>query len=463
MLRRKVYNTLMDWKDHGDKPLLITGQRQVGKTYIVEHFAKENFDTYIYANLNEEGSFRDIFKQKDRTIDNIVLSIKVLRQIKDIDPKRTLIFLDEIQDCSEALSALKTFRKDGRYRVIASGSMLGVTHRFLRQEDDEEVDPLSPMGDVKKIRMTSMDFEEFLWANAIPQDAIDHVRDCIKARREVSPVIHETFSKMFRIFQITGGMPASVQAYVDDKGTFSNSSEELEDIISEIGRDITKYNTPGNAIRTMECFESVPYQLAETNKKFHYSRVSPSSVGSKNTRKAADKYMENLLWIKSAGYGNFCYALDSISSPLNSHVKKDVFKVYLSDTGLLSHMYGDLAVKAIFTSDTSYNRGSLTENIVAECLMKCGCRPYYYVNNNGSGRMEIDFVLEMFSGMVAIEVKSGKDRDSPSIGTVSKYFSINRRIMLEDDNVHISDDGIEHFPLYASAFFDTLDDRPGYI
>ncbi|MBE6524760.1 MAG: ATP-binding protein [Thermoplasmata archaeon] len=416
-------------------------------------------------NLDEEASFRAIFEQSDRTVDNIILSIHTLRQMKDLDPKNTLIFLDEIQACPEALSSLKSFRKDGRYSVVATGSMLGVMDGLIEDDRGSGLNdgPVSPMGDARQYRMTSMDFEEFLWANDIPQEAIDLVRDRIRTGTPIESPIYEKFSKLFRIYQITGGMPASVQAYIDDSTTFSNSSDELEDIIVQIRRDITKYNTPSNALRTAECFESIPYQLAETNKKFHYSRISPEGIGAKSARKAADRYMENILWMEHAGYGNFCHAVESFQCPLKENVKRDVFKIYLLDTGILTHMYGDKAINSIFTEDTGFNKGAITENSVAENLSKCGYEPAYYINNNGSGRMEIDFVVEFFDGLAAIEVKSGKDRSSPSIGKILDHHHVERRIMLEKGNVYRSEDGIEHYPLFAAAFFDVLDPRPEYI
>lgn len=461
MLRRKAFDELMRWKEFGNKPLLIYGQRQVGKTYIVDQFAKENYDTYVYTNLNEEGSFRAIFEQTDRTVDNIILSIRVLRGLKSMDPERTLIFLDEIQDCPAALSALKSFRKDGRYKVIASGSMLGVKHNVAGEKEDNV--PISPMGDARVYKMYSMDFEEFLWANDIPQEAIDLVRNNIKEKKTITQPIFEQFSRLFRIYQITGGMPASVQAYVDDKTTFEGSSDELEDIVIQIGRDITQYSSSVNAIKTMECFEAIPRQLAETNKRYYYSRISTDTADTKKTRKAADKYMENLLWIKRAGYGNFCYGLDSIEAPMSQHTKKDVFRVYLSDTGILTHMYGDDAIRAIFTSDTAFNKGAITENAIAEAIMKSGYPLCYYLNNNEKNRMEVDLVSSMSDGLVAIEVKSGKDRSAPSIEKVSNVFTVARRVMFEDGNLSVSDDGIEHYPLFAASFFRDMDERPDFL
>ena len=463
MLRRKAYDVLMEWKRSGKKPLLVYGQRQIGKTFIIEHFAKENYRTYIYANLDEEASFRSIFEQPDRTVDNIILSIRTIRQIREFDPDNTLIFLDDIQACPETLSSLKAFKKDGRYDVVASGSMLGVMDGLVEDDGDEGRRPVSPMGDARQYRMTSMDFEEFLWANDIPQEAIDLVRRRIHDGVPIESPIFEQFSKLFRIFQITGGMPASVQAYVDDRTSFFNSSDEIEDIIVQIRRDITRYNTPSNAVKTTECFASIPYQLSETNKKFHYSRITAEGVDAKKTRRAADRYMENILWIEHAGYGNFCYPVLNFACPLKKNLRRDVFKIYLADTGVLTHMYGDKAVNAIFTGDTAFNNGAITENAVAENHSKCGYEIAYHLNNNGKARMEIDFVVEFFEGLVAIEVKSGKDRSAPSINKILDHYKVARRVMLENGNVGRTEDGIEHYPLFASAFFDELDPRPRYM
>ena len=155
--------------------------------------------------------------------------------------------------------------------------------------------------------------------------------------------------------------------------------------------------------------------------------------------------------------------MNDIGRPLKTRIKRDIFRTYMSDTGILTHMLGDTAVKAVYTNDIGFNKGALTENAVAEALTKCGYVPTYYMKNSGDCRMEIDFVVEMFDGIAAIEVKSGKTREAPSIGKVSQHFSIQRRMIFENGNIKRTDDGIEHYPLFASAFFDELDNRPDYI
>lgn len=461
MLKRKAYNRLMEWKANGTRPLIVKGQRQVGKTYIIEHFAKDNFQTYVYADLSKDVAFRSIFESGDLTIESILLSIRVSRGI-DLDPSTTLIFLDEVQDCPQAISALKTFAIDGRYKVIASGTPLGVTES-MHEKDGRKIPPLSPMGYVESMTMNSLDFEEFLWANRIPDEAISRIRECIKERKTLEDPIQRRISELFRIFQIVGGMPASVSAYLNDVSSFASSCRELNYILSECKSDITKYSSRIDSNKTAECFDSIPSQLMQTNKRFHYSRINAVDGSSKNTRMAADRYMENLLWIKNAGYGNFCYGLRQIASPLAGQIKRDVFKVYLSDTGMLTNMIGEKAIAAIYNSDTDYNLGAITENVVAECFMKCGYQPTYYLNNNGKARMEIDFVLEFFDGLVAVEVKSGKDRSAPSIGKVSDHFDVKHRIMFENGNIAETEDGIIHLPLFASAFIDVLDERSSFL
>lgn len=462
MLRRKIYDHLVDWKESGTRPLIVKGQRQTGKTFIIDRFARDHYSTYIYADLSKDGGFRSIFESDDLTMDSIIRGIQVIRSIDISDSDQILIFLDEVQDCPRALSALKTFAIDGRYKVIASGSLLGVTESLLYKDGSGSA-PLSPMGYVESLTLHSLDFEEFLWANSIPEEAIARLRECIRKRIPLDPPLFYRFSELFRIFQIVGGMPASVSAYLEDTRTFASSSKELALILSECRGDITRYASREDSNKTSECFDSIPSQLMQTNKRFHYSRIKDNGLDSRKKRMAADIYMDNLLWIKNAGYGNFCYGLRQISSPLMGQIKRDVFKVYLSDTGMLVHMFGEKAIAAVYTSDSAYNMGAVAENSVAECLMKCGYQPTYYLNNNGKGRMEIDFVLEFFGGLVAIEVKSGKDRATPSIGKVADYFDIWLRVMFENGNINETEDGILHLPLFASAFVDVLDERPSFL
>ncbi|MCQ2070492.1 MAG: DUF4143 domain-containing protein, partial [archaeon] len=227
------------------------------------------------------------------------------------------------------------------------------------------------------------------------------------------------------------------------------------ELVSACIRDIYRYNQGNDRIKAAECFESIPYQLADTNRKFMYSRIN-----GEKSRKASDRYMENLLWIKAAGYGNYCYGLEQVALPLEKCAKRDMFKVYLSDTGLLLSMYGDKARLAAYNGDHTYNFGAVIENAVANALVKNGLKLFYYVNKKGAGKMELDFLTEFWDGIAVIEVKSGSDRGAASLSKVNNYYKVARRIMLEEGNIFVDEGGVEHYPLFASAFIREMDPRP---
>lgn len=447
MLRRKVYDELFEWKARsGHKCLLVKGQRQVGKSFIIEHFGKDNYENVIKLDFIEDSSLSDIFAGK-LDVDSIIRVMKLRFDPELFVPGSTLIILDEIQECPRARTALKYFTTDGRYDVIASGSLIDA-----RQGDHASV----PVGYEEHITMYSLDFEEFLWARKVPYDEIMDVRKHIRDRIPIDEPILRVFNSHFRDYMIIGGMPAAVNAFLIN-GDYADSWGETEAIIASCKSDMTKYNSGLDRLKVVECFDSIPSQLSQSNKKFMYSRVSGGE-----SRGATREYMDSLLWIKRAGYGNYCYSLGAVESPLIAHSSRDQFKVYMSDTGMLIHIYGREAQRALYEGDTAYNFGAVTENMVAECLMKAGLDRYYYRKSGGDGRMEIDFILELGRDIVAVEVKSGSHRDAPSIAKVGKYHHVDRRVMFENGNISMDDDGMEHYPLFASAFIkDMVRTQPG--
>ncbi len=394
-------------------------------------------------NLNDDIESKSIF-EGNIDAETIIKRLKLKFNDKEIEPGKTLIFLDEIQECTEAYSSLKSFTDSGKYDVIASGSLLGVKIPCLNNKNPA---PLIPLGYEEHITMYSLDFEEFLWAKNISSEIIEEVRLNVKTKTPIDPFVLKTFETLFRDFMIVGSMPEAVQTFVDTDN-YKQTGKVLSDIIVSCKKDIRRYNSGMNKIKTENCFDSIPAQLRESNKKYMFSRIE-----GEGSRKSSEKYMENLLWIKGAGYGNFCYGLEQPASPIMSNVKKDSFKVYLSDTGMLMHMYGPNTMKAIYENDISYNMGAITENVVMECLKKDGFDPYYYEKKKGDNKMELDFVIEGTKGIVAIEVKSGKERNAPSIEKSSKVFDIARKIKLENSNISVDENGIEHYPLFVSAFF----------
>ena len=447
MLRRKIYDVLAEWKGRRHKALVISGQRQVGKTYIVREFAKAEYDNIMELNFAENPQDREIF-EGSLSADSIIARMSVSYPDIDINPGRTLIFLDEIQDCQEAYASLKYFTDDGRYDVIASGSLLGIRMPNISDSEDDP-DVLIPMGYEECLTMYALDFEEFLWAKGIKESIISEVKECIRGKRPMDDVVLDRFNGYYREFMITGGMPESVSAYIES-GAFTSVNRILRELNASCLRDINRYNAGIDIRKTTECYESIPDQLAGSNKKFMYSRIR-----GEGSRKASDRYMENILWIRGAGYGNFCYAVADMALPLRS--KRGHFKVYQSDTGMLVNRYGDNCLKAIYRGDYSYNIGAIAENAVAEGLMKSGYVPRFHSVSRGEEHMELDFVLETGDGLCVIEVKSGKHRDAPSLSKAMRTYRLDRCIIMSEENIHVDDDGVEHYPMFAACFFGEME------
>lgn len=443
MMKRKIYSELLRWKERpGHRCLIVSGQRQVGKTFIIQQFANDRYDNVIYIDFNRDISSKKLF-QGDLNVDDIVQNIEQYLNV-DVAPGSIIIF-DEIQECNDARSSLKYFSLDGRYDVIASGSLLGVN--LPNQVDSDR--HLIPVGYEEHLVMHSMDFEEFLWALGIKDSTIGGIKNKLSNKEPLNESILNKIDNLFRDFMIVGGMPASVEAFVKT-GKYTESGRILNDLIQSCRNDIIRYCPTREKIKTLECFDSIPSQLSKMNKKYMFSEIKGES-----SRKAFSYYSENLLWIKGAGYGNFCMALDGPILPLNVHEIKNSFKVYLSDTGMLAHMYDNDVIKAIYGWDSAYNFGAIVENEIAESLMKCGYQLRSYKKNAGTDKMEIDFVIVLGGELTAIEVKSGRKRDSPSLNKSDIPFEIKRKIKLEKSNIY-SEGGIDHYPLFAACFIDTL-------
>lgn len=459
MLRRKAYDRLLEWKnEEKHNCLLVSGQRQIGKTFIISKFGKENYENLFYTDLSKDGGIREAMKREN--VDDIVNLMKVKRNGESIEPGKTLIFIDEIQVSKFARSALKLFSLDGRYDVIASGSLLGVKLPNLekssdnKSEDDEEAEKslVLPAGYESLYRMFSMDFEEYLWSVSFPQEEIDRTKACIHDREPLDKDILKTLESHFRDYMIVGGMPASVSEFKESGGDYVRSSRVIRDVLDTCMNDVMTYNLPVDQMRIREALMSIPSQLGQVNKKYMYSRIPTD--GSRGYR---NRYLSSLEWINGAGYTNVCYNLTDLTHPISIKNDPDTFKMYMADTGILNNMIGPEAMSAVYDGDYAYNMGAVVENAVAEGIMKCRLPVRYYQNTDNSEgkRMEIDFILESGRDLMAVEVKSGKSRRSPSLEKVSKVYSqVNRRIMLSKGNISTDRDGVEHYPLFAACFAD---------
>lgn len=442
MFERKILSELKAWKARDHKSLVLKGQRQIGKTTVAEHFGMTEYRSYVILDMFRDGTARRLLEDND-TVDSIVDAISLYKNV-ELVPHESLIIVDEVQESTKARSKLRLFSEDGRYDVRATGSMLGVSDARLGKYKRAKNPDMPPVGSEEHLLMHPMDFEEFLLATGMRQRSIDRVKEKIAKGEELTETELEVFSKRFAAYSVVGGMPAAVDAFL--KGGVSGAQRELDGIMATCANDINRYNEGSDATKTQECFESIPYQLSDTNKRFMYSRIDNGG-----SRGSAEKYGENLLWIECAGYGLFSGSLSGMREPLPKFAERGVFKVYMSDTGLLMNMMGPESRVAALSGDTSFDFGAVTENSVAACLHKNGYGLSYYRRTSGTDKIELDFVIEC-GGMVCVEVRTGAGRDYPSLRKTLNDPNVSRRVEFEKGNLRRDEDGIEHYPLFAAAF-----------
>lgn len=430
MLERKIYNSLIEWKKNPDKMcLVVKGARQVGKTYIIEKFARENYKNYIYMNFDENPGYKAIF-DGDLNVENLIKQISLRVPRAKIVPYKTLIFLDEIQNCPNAPTALKFLAIDRRFDVIASCSLLGINYK--------EVESF-PVGYTEQLEMYSLDFEEFLWANGINKQSILDVKQYFDNKEVVPTAIHERMLELFKEYIVVGGMPRVVNNFVQNHN-FANVLKMQRGIISDYEDDIAKYAEGNEKAKARACFLSIPKHLSKDYKKFRYSLVTPSG--------SSRKYAGSLMWLYDAGIINFCYNLEIPQLPLEGNSKSDVFKVYMRDTGLLLAMLDDGSQEDIIDGNLGIYKGAIYENIIADILAKKGKKLYYFEYNS---TLEVDFITRYEKEAMAIEVKSSQNSKSKSLETAMDKYKIKKGIKLALSN-YGKKGNIDIIPIYMAMF-----------
>lgn len=439
MLRRKIERYLEDWKNSKQrKPLVIKGIRQCGKTFIVQKFARENYENIVYMNFILEPDKKSAF-EGNLDVDTIILNLSALIPDSRFIKGKTCIIFDEIQECKEARTSLKSFQIDGRFDVIATGSLLGVKG-YGKQKDkkgnDEKEDSV-PVGYETLVEMYPLDFEEFLWANGIGNNVIDTVKKCFEKESPVPNGIHIAMMDLLYRYIIVGGLPEVVNCYLKTKN-IDLIYKTQRTIIEEYEEDMVKYADDSDKPRIRECFESIPKQLAKENKKFQYSVVKKGG--------RASHYTGSLQWLEDAGIAKRCYNTSITELPLSGNAIKDCFKVYTTDIGILMGMldYGTQA--DILKGNLLGYKGAIFENLMADFLCKSGQKLYYFQKESG---LEIDFLVRYKGECVLLEIKSTTGR-AKSIATVLKnknVYHINNAIKLGKYNVG-RDGEILTIPLY---------------
>ena len=410
MIKRKMYKYLINWKQKKDKSaLIIKGARQVGKSYLVREFGRNEYESYIEINFLKNPLYKNIFKG-DLSAEEIFKRLSAYIPNLKIIPFKTLLFLDEIQVCAEARTAVKFLVEDGSVDVISSGSLLGLS--YLEDDDKNVTEPTSlPVGYEEQITMYSLDFEEFLWAKGYNDDAIAYLKDFYISNKEVPKELNDKYLELFREFMIVGGMPEVVQTFIDTNN-FQEASKIQGKILADYQDDISKHAKGQEKIKVRQCYDSIPKQLAKEYKKFQYSVVEKG--------KTSKKYGGSIKWLCDSSLVNKCSNVNEAYIPLLAYEMDDQFKLYLNDTGLLLYLYGPETKLAILNNTLKGNaKGGIYENIISESLLKRGYKLYYYKTQNSS--MEIEFVIEKNGEVIPIEGKAGND-STPSLNSfINKY------------------------------------------
>ena len=424
MLKRKIYNVLQSWKNDADKkPLIIKGCRQCGKTYAVLEFAKANYENVLYVNFLEDKQVGRIFAES-LNAQHIITSLSALYGTTvSLVPHKTCIIFDEIQQCPDARASLKFLSIDGRFDVLCTGSLLGVSG-YVSQVSS------IPVGYEQVVDMYPLDFEEWLWANGINDDVMQVLKDALREKQPVPSAIHSRMRQLMLQYVVLGGMPEVVADFVVNTD-FARCLSMQRRIIRDYSDDVVKYAMQKDKALIRECFLSIPRQLSKENKKFQYSLV--------RKRGTATMFRGALQWLEDAGIIRRCYNLEITELPLDGNSIPDQFKVYMADTGLFVSMLEDGTQFDILQGNMLGYKGAVFENLMADVFAKMGRKLYYFHKDSG---LELDFVIRYKGQCTPIEIKAVSG-NAKSLKTVMKHpekYHVTQAIKLGDYNVGQMDD-----------------------
>ena len=430
--KRKIDNFLIEWKNNpSHKPLIVKGARQIGKTESILHFANENYSNVIYINFVLDRKYSAIVND-GYDVETVIKNISLANPKFKFIHGETIIIFDEIQEYPDVATTLKSFRIDGRYDVICSGSMLGINYRKIHSNS---------VGNKTDYEMFSMDFEEFLWAKGYSDEQIENILNHMVDLIPFGETELAVYKSLFLDYCVLGGMPDVVRGYIET-GTFSDSLEIQEQIRLDYEEDVRKYAYGLDQTKIISVYRSVPAQLAKENKKFQFNKIE------KNAR--SREYTGCIEWLVDAGVISECNCLFFPELPLKGNEDKSKFKLYYTDTGLLVSALDDEAQEDLrVNKNLGVYKGALYENFVAEAFIKQGLGLFYYKKENST--LEEDFFIRSQNELIPVEVKSNNDR-SKSLTTLinnKNYSDIVHGIKLGDFNVGYANN-IYTFPYFCA-------------
>ena len=429
MLYRKAQIKLEEWINDGKDALLITGARQVGKTYLIRETLKKNKKDYVEFNLIDQKELVSVFDNAiQQDANKFLMALRVAS--KRVLNNETVIFIDEVQECKEIVTIIKFLVEKGQYRYILSGSLLGVELVDLRS---------APVGYLSTIDMYPLDLEEFLIANGLGKDVIKSLHESFVKQTSVADYIHNQLIEAFYRYVIVGGMPEAVQTYVNT-GDFNLVSEVHRKIYQAYKRDFTKYEK-NQKLKLINTYDLIPSELNAKNKRYIFTNL--------NKQLRFDKYENSFEWLKEAGVALPVYNVTEATIPLEASKQSNLFKLFLSDVGMLTTVYGSSTILKLLEKNKGINCGAMFENVIAQELKAHGFNLFYF-NNKKHG--ELDLLID-YEGMVTpLEIKSGKDYKTHSALT---YFMENQKFkrayVLSNYNLSTKNN-ITYLPIYMIMF-----------
>ena len=431
MLLRKAEKEISSWIQSSKTALLVSGARQVGKTWSIRNCLQAEDCDYLEINLIEEPELIPALAQCSSVSDLVVM----LSAAKNYSFKKgkTILFIDEVQELKEIVTKIKFWVDEGSFRYILSGSLLGVELRSVRS---------APVGYLSEVRMFPLDFEEFLSASGVTPETIQYLQTCFAEQKPVEEIIHKKMLQHFQRYLVVGGMPAAVQEYVNS-GDISKVTTIQRNIIEFYKMDFTRYEDEDKKLKLIAIYDQVPSQLMKQNRRFNFSDIK------KGLR--FERLEDSFLWLSAAGVVVPVYNTTEPRVALSQNAKSSLFKLYSSDVGLLSCQYGNAIRVKILIGDQSVNLGGIYENAVAEELNTHGF-PMYFYNSHKNG--ELDFLIEQEFHVVPIEVKSGKDyyvHSAISKATGNPEYNVETAYILA--NCNVSRKGkLLYLPVYMCTF-----------
>lgn len=433
MLKRKAYNELLKWKNESEKKALyVTGARQIGKTTLIREFGKNEYEYCAEINFVRDVKAKSIFAG-DFTPESIITNMTAYLRTP-LEKGKTLILFDEVQECPEVRSAIKFLVEDGRFDYIESGSLLGIKYNDIKSY---------PVGFEKVLQMYPMDFEEYMWANGVQEKTIDYLSSCYEEKEKVSDTIHDTLCKLFYSYLVVGGMPETVQIYIDTHD-ISKVILNQNSILDLYKLDIAKYAVGNDKSKIRSIFDSIPSQLNDKNRRFKVNSISPSA--------RLLRYEDSFNWLADAGVALPCYNVAEPQPPLQLNEKRNLFKLYTNDVGLLCASCMENIQFELLNGNVEVNMGSILENAIAQNLKANGFKLHYFDSKKIG---ELDFVLQKGLSVNLVEVKSGNDfKKHPALrhALEVEQWKFDEITVFSKSNVE-EDGRITYLPWYMVIFF----------